>query len=295
MPTALVLTLRPVAAATVAPHLGRAAHAALLNAIAVHDADLAHRLHDGDQIKPFTASDLLGAPIQRDARQVIPDQTYRLRWTGLTTELDGLLRAWAASPPPEVVLDHAAFAVEQATVDHAVEPLADTTDWAQLVALDQVGREPAARFTLHFRSPTTFRSSGRNLPLPLPELVFGSLLDRWNTAAPLSLPSEIRRFAAECLVLTRYDLHSIRVPAFGAGETAFMGRCTYSATNRDRYYLHCCGALLRLAFFSGVGAKAGMGFGQVGVELPRDGHERRGQADDRSTGRLLPPGQGQVG
>jgi CRISPR-associated endoribonuclease Cas6 len=73
----------------------------------------------------------------------------------------------------------------------------------------------------------------------------------------------VRRFAAECLALGRYRLESTGVAAFGGRETAFTGRCTYVATHRDRYFLHCCAALLHFAFFSGVGAKASMGFGLV--------------------------------
>jgi CRISPR-associated endoribonuclease Cas6 len=73
------------------------------------------------------------------------------------------------------------------------------------------------------------------------------------------------------LVLGRYRLQSIHVPAFGGGEIAFTGHCTFVATNRDRYYLHCCAALLRLAFFSGVGAKASLGFGMVRAESASNG------------------------
>ncbi len=262
MPTALVLTLRPLTSATVAPHLGRSSHAALLGAVAERDATLAQRLHDSPDLKPFAASDLLDAVPGRDTRSVQPDHTYRLRWCGLSPELDTILRSIATEPPKTVQLDHAQFAVERATTDTDDDPLAGTADWSRLVSLEHVGREVAPhRFELRFITPTTFRSNGRNIPLPLPELVFGSLLDRWNNVAPVVLPTEVRRFAAECLTLGRYELRSIHVPAFGAGESAFTGRCTFFAVNRDRYYLHCCGALLRLAFFSGVGAKTSMGFG----------------------------------
>lgn len=269
MPTALLLSLRPTAAVTVAPYLGRAAHAALFTALTERDAALAQRLHDHADLKPFAASDLLGAGGGRDGRSVQPERLYGLRWTSLSPELDQVLRAWADAPPPTLILDQTPFTVERATTSTEVDALAGIADWSSLVALEHVGRElPPHRFELHFLAPTTFRSSGRNLPLPLPELIFGSLLERWNSVAPITLPWEIRRFAAECLVLSHYDLRTVRVPAFGGVETAFVGRCTFTATNRDRYYLHCCAALLRLAFFSGVGAKASMGFGMLRAESP---------------------------
>lgn len=264
MPTALVLTLRPVEPARVASFLGRSAHAALLQAVAVHDAALSKQVHDLDTMKPFTTSDLLGPGHSAEGRQVMPDRTYGLRWTSLSAELDAIVRGWAATPPAEIVLDGARFRVEAATIDPAVDGWAGTADWSDLLALEQVGRaQPPSRFAVQFVAPTTFRSNGRNIPLPLPELVFGSLVERWNSVAPITLPPEVRRFASECLVLGRYQLQSERVFAFERGETAFTGRCTYIPTNHDRYYLHCCAALLRLAFFSGVGAKTSMGFGTV--------------------------------
>lgn len=268
MPTALMLSLRPQAAATVPAHLGRASHAALLAALGERDAALAQRLHDLEGLKPFTASDLLGARPGRDGRAITPDQTYGLRWTGLSAELDAHLRALAASPPAGIELAGVRCSIERAVVDRAGHPWAGAAEWSELIALERVGREePPHRFVLQFVAPTTFRSNGRNVPLPLPELVFGSLLERWNGMSPIALPQEARRFAAECLVLGRYELQSTHVALFGephhGAETAFTGRCTFIATNRDRYYLHCCAALLRLAFFSGVGAKTGMGLGMV--------------------------------
>jgi CRISPR-associated endoribonuclease Cas6 len=37
---------------------------------------------------------------------------------------------------------------------------------------------PNPRLTLHFASPATFKSGGLHVPVPLPGLVFGGLLER---------------------------------------------------------------------------------------------------------------------
>lgn len=264
MPTALMLSLRPTEVAKVGPHVGRAAHAAFYQALSERDAPLAERIHATQGIKPFTTSDLLGLQPSRDERRVTPTTTYGLRWTGLTAELDAHLAAWAKEPPGTITLMGTQFMVESATLDPQVQPRAGTANWNQLVALEDVGRKvPPDRFDITFLVPTTFRSSGRNTPLPLPELVFASLLDRWNAVAPLALRPEVRRFAAECLVMGRYTLESRWIPFFEGGEMAFTGHCSYVAINRDRYYLHCCATLLRFGFFSGVGAKTSMGFGMI--------------------------------
>ena len=84
----LVLTLRPTAAGTPPPRLGRAAHAILLRQIAAQDPALAESLHSDDGPKPLTCSDLLGS---RRREQVTPDETYALRYTALTAPVAAAL------------------------------------------------------------------------------------------------------------------------------------------------------------------------------------------------------------
>lgn len=265
MPTALMLSICPVAPATVAQHLGRAAHAALLQAVAATDAPLAERLHGQTGVKSFAVSDLLGVAAGRNGRRVVPDQSYGLRWVGVSAELDVVLRGWAAAPPATLTLDGTVFTVTGATLDRAVQPWAGQAEWNDLLALEQVGRVPPHHLAVEFWSPTTFRSNGRNIVLPLPELVFGSLLERWNAASPVAMPTELRRWAGEALLLGRYDLQARWLPMFGAGETAFTGKVSYTVTQHERYYVHCCQALLRWGFFCGVGAKTSMGLGMVSL------------------------------
>jgi CRISPR-associated endoribonuclease Cas6 len=282
MPTALVLILRPLELACVDAYLGRASHAAFLHTISKHNRGLAQQLHDLQMVKPFAVSDLLDAPFGDDSldapfgddsRMLHPERTYLLRWCGLSSELENLLQTVADAPPTMIRLAHVRFAIEHATSDSTIHSWAGTASWSDLRPLEQKQHEqPPDRFTLHFVTPTTFRSNKhntkRNIPLPLPELIFGSLVDRWNSVAPTTrtLPPDVRQFAADHLVIGRYSLQSTRVTNFGEGETAFTGRCTFIAKNRDRNYLHYCAALLRFARFCGIGAKASMGLGMVRLE-----------------------------
>jgi CRISPR-associated endoribonuclease Cas6 len=130
------------------------------------------------------------------------------------------------------------------------------------------------RVALEFVSPTTFRSQGRYLPLPLPELVFGSLLDRWQRFSPIALHPEVRRFAAEAVALSRYELRTRGLPYKQGGKPAegqesrgsmqigFMGQVVFTALNRDRYWLNVLHLLAAFAFYSGVGYQTGVGLGQ---------------------------------
>jgi CRISPR-associated endoribonuclease Cas6 len=125
---------------------------------------------------------------------------------------------------------------------------------------------------LSFATPTTFRSGGKNVPLPLPELVFGSLLDRWQAFAPLAVNPELRRFAAEQVAVARYRLRS-RVLPFkpGAMQVGFTGECHYVALRRDRYWLSVLHLLAGFAFYAGVGYQTSVDMGQARALTERTG------------------------
>ncbi len=265
MPTACILTLRPTAAAALSPVLGRAAHAAVLDLIGAADADLARRLHADVPVKPLTVA-LLG---ERDGRVASPERSYELRVTLLVPALEALAATWSPASVPQIVLDGIAWRVERVVTQANVHPGAGSATYDALLAaaLRVAARGAEARWTICFATPVTFRQAGRNQPLPLPELVFGSLLDRWNALAPVPLPLEMRQFAAEALAISRFDIRSVMMPTKnGALQVGAVGRCTYSATSQDRYGLACMETLARFAFYSGVGAGTARGFGQAYLE-----------------------------
>lgn len=162
----LVLTLRPRSQASLPGALGRAAHAALLRAVAEVNPDLAKRLHDESMLRPFTCSSLLGS---RPGGQVSPDAAYTLRYTALTTELATLLPNLFASLSPlarrpslsEIELDGVLFDIEAITSEPGVHPWAARTSYEDLSAPWLLGRRaPETRLTLQLASPTAFKSLG---------------------------------------------------------------------------------------------------------------------------------------
>ncbi|MBC7228484.1 MAG: CRISPR system precrRNA processing endoribonuclease RAMP protein Cas6 [Thermoflexales bacterium] len=102
------------------------------------------------------------------------------------------------------------------------------------------------------------------MPLPLPDLVYGSLVEKWNDFAPVAIPPEVRRFAQECVVISRYDLTTQAVPGKGEGmQIGFVGRCRYAVLRADPYWLGLLHALMDYAFYAGVGYQTTTGMGQV--------------------------------
>jgi len=145
-------------------------------------------------------------------------------------------------------------------------PIASRQDgpWAGTKPWDEFGRGASSRaIRLHFCTPTAFRQGDLDLPLPLPRLVFRSLLARWNAFAPISLPLDgemIDRTVAlsSVQIKTRmfFDGRS-HIPGFvGPVELRIMRR----APDEIVHALHI---LAEFAFFAGVGRKTTHGMGLV--------------------------------
>ena len=275
----LVLTLRPLAPAADVNALGRASHAVLLDAVRWSDQALAESLHAGSEARPITASSLIGH--SRKAG-LSADRTYTLRFTALTQPVAQALLAAREGPlrvGASLDMDGAALRIEsvadrgtstasrseienpQSAIGH---PWVAATTYETLSAPWLLGRnKPEPRLALQFVSPTTFKSRGMHVPVPLPGLVFGSLLEKWNAFAPVALPAELKRYAEECLALAAYRLGTRMVQVKEGGLRAgAVGQARYVTLNHDRYWMSLIHLLADFAFFSGVGAGTTTGLGQ---------------------------------
>lgn len=241
---------------------GEATHRLAIAVIASCDETLAQKLESSAGLKPFTTSNLRG-PF-KDGK-VDPNAAYKLRLTALDGQIaqifksarkEGVLKAGE-----NVELDYLHFRVkEDAKGDN---DLTGTT--YQSLANSLFASEPSPRkLTLQFVSPTLFKSESRQIPFPMPDLVFGSLLEHWNASVsiPTALPAEVRKYARECLRLGRFDLHSHVVRMHGEIYRGFVGRVTFHSYNYDRYWMSMIWMLAQYATYAGVGAKTTMGLGQ---------------------------------
>ena len=262
MPVSVVWLLRPHGPATLPATLGRAAHAALLACVARRDNALAEELHVPDAPRPHTCSNLLGTrPAGRGAVSVTADCQYRLRFTALDERLSAVL----AEPTPTLELDGHTFTVEQALTCQESDPWAGQATWQELSSPWLLKREPVSdRVALEWASATTFRSGGMLVPLPLPGLVFGSLLDRWNAFAPLALHEDLRRYAEECVAVERYRLQTRALPLKKDSlQIGFVGECAYRLLRRDPFWMAQVQLLADAAFYLGVGYQTAVGMGQA--------------------------------
>lgn len=267
-----VITLRPLAAPaalneTALPTWwGRAAHSLLLRLVRTADEDQAAALHDDAPLRPFTTSTLMGRFPQG---QLDPLGDYTLRFTGLNDSVSSVLThslslGGELAPGQIIELDYRPFVVQHVTLDASQHPWAAVAQYNDLAAAHLVGEPPSRHLTLQLTSPTQFHSQDRTNPLPLPELVFGSLADRWNSFAPITFPAEVKRYAAECLVINRFDLSSRAVTLKNGGKRiGAVGTVTYTTLNYDRYWMSLIHTLTAFALFAGIGAGVTAGLGQA--------------------------------
>lgn len=264
MLTSLVLTLTVNEPVTLPRYLGRASHALLLQLIHERDPALAAELHDGSGPKPFTCSELVGGRSQGERQQVMPERAAWLRFTGLTEPVSRCLQAVADAPPETVELNWQALRVTGATLDSEAHPWAGCTTYQTLCDEMLHARGAPRQLAFQHASPTTFRSQGVNLPAPLPYLVFGSLLGRWQSFAPVAVSADARRYAEEMVALARYRLRTRMVRLEGRGpQVGFLGESQFALLNRDRYWGNVMALLAAYSFYAGLGAHTGMGMGQT--------------------------------
>lgn len=133
--------------------------------------------------------------------------------------------------------------------------------------------EPHADCTIRFASPTFFRRTGSNYALPEPELVFGSIVGRWNAYAPVPVP-EVVELEVRSATLRHFEIRTVPV-SFETRTVGVVGTATYHFAGSDDKTKRWAQALAQFAYFAGIGAKTSMGLGEVApvdpVEFARRG------------------------
>ena len=266
---AAVITLNADEPATVPAALGRAVHAWFLRHVEEEvDASLAQRLHESDGPRPFTASNLWGAKKARGGKAMLqPERPYWVRFTGLTEEVSQAIERVLPAVGERLTLADASLRVADVATETEQHPWAGRASYTDLVQRYTLASGPHPRaVTMSFSSPTLFRSGGRDVPFPLPSLVFDGYLRKWNTFSPLALPEEAKRYAEECIGLSRFKLRSHLVSFERGGKGAnvgFTGQTRFRFLVGDAYWTRVMRLLAGYAFWSGTGYRTTAGLGQT--------------------------------
>jgi CRISPR-associated endoribonuclease Cas6 len=258
----VVWEVRPERAASLPRWLGYAVYGVVLRRLAERDAARAGEVHEAEGPSGLTCSTLMGP---REGEAVDPGRVYRLRVTAYRPELAPLIdpeegALWGEGE--RIELEGVPFRVER--VIREGDPWAGWTTYEELIA--RYGRTPRAwprEVALQFTSPTAFRDGERWNPLPVPEAVFGHLMEKWNRFAPAVLPEALREMVAARVGVARFDLSSRAVRVKEGVRIGCVGQVRYRVLGEDRYLQAMVHLLAEFARYAGVGILTGMGMGQA--------------------------------
>lgn len=260
-----VIHLKALQNGSLPADLGPAVRAEFLNWVGEADADHSDHLHDGDDLRPYTISDLHGSfGVQRGFRLAEAGQSAWFRVTSLREKETRLLldSVFPKVAGTNISIDRTSFQVERVALDgHA---WARETSYESLVEkYFKAGASPPNSIEVEFASPTTFHDGTLHVPLPVPENVLGSWLKRWNALSSASLPREVHELKEAQLALSRYKLETRAVHYGKATWIGFTGACRFRVLSDDEFWLRLCNLLAEYAFFCGTGAKTSFGMGQT--------------------------------
>jgi CRISPR-associated endoribonuclease Cas6 len=265
MLTAIVLHLKPAEEGCIPISHGDLAHAAAFDLFSRLDPSLSKSLHDNATRKPFTISPLGGTLRRKEIDFVVtPNVIYPWRISGLTSEMAGLL----AKISPElgnVLFKKTTFKIEAIARIPEDHPEAGTDLFSSLFSRWSK-RSSFKAVTLRFLTPTTFRIGRVEQPIPLPGLVFGSLLAAWHCFAQERL--EISKEVIEAkVVVSHWEGETQRVEMGDCRTVGCIGKFTYRLLDPGPEFCRMIGLLSEFAFYAGVGWQTARGLGQVRPEL----------------------------
>jgi CRISPR-associated endoribonuclease Cas6 len=241
---------------------GYHAYALFLNLIRQSKPELAEKLHESTQVKPFTLSTLQGKFEHVDkSLKLIPETEYTIRLTFLNEEIfcyfmDAVLK----NEQKPLRLESAVFYIQELLATEKSSQWCRCQSFEEL--LDQAPIEN--KIQIDFTSVTTLRSGGkRNLIFPEPSVVFASWLAKWQNLSPIKFEEKLME-SFRNITLTSYKLETHILHFNGYQETGFEGKCAFNLANRlNDIDIKALNPLADFAFYSGSGAKTAMGMGQT--------------------------------
>lgn len=222
---------------------------------------LAEEVHGSSSDAPFTVSPMIR--LRRSAEGEPP--AYRIRLTTLTEPVfDAVTQAVYPlhTTGAPVRISKAEFEVSDLDFRRGKR-------LCRLARYEDIARGEAERvLPFRFHTPTAFKNGRANIPLPIPRLMFGGYLRKWNTFAPegLRIDESLLGEIEESVLISRHDIRSRTLDLGAMKMVGFTGECILAASNGIRpESLRALNTLARFACFSGTGAKTTIGMGQTAV------------------------------
>jgi CRISPR-associated endoribonuclease Cas6 len=252
---------------------GRHLHALFLNLVSSVDRNLGDYLHEAKADKAFTLSPL---QIVRSQKPGVRSQNHTLQWEHTKPIPAGTPCWWRIS-----LLDDTLFSkLTQLWLNlnpqhpwhlgpadlHITSILGtpqSTQPWANAIAYTQLyqqASESDRQIDFAFCTPTAFRQSNYDCALPTRELVFNSLINRWNQYSGIEFPKTL----IEHIFPSFFDIHTEMVADSRSKFIGCVGAMHFRILGDvEPVVIKQINALADFALYSGVGRKTTMGMGMM--------------------------------
>lgn len=267
MPYSLVLNLLPQTPIPASHLTGRHLHALFLDLVRSLNPDLSKELHGQTTDKAFTLS-----PLQVETRP----RDFLLQWRQDRAIAAGTPCWWRIS-----LLDEALFSqlthlwlnlnpkqawslgaaeLSVTTVLGTAQPQQPWAGYVSYAQLYEQASEIERQIRFAFCTPTTFRVTQYDCAMPTRELVFQSLLRRWNQYSNIPFPKEL----IEPIYPSYFDIQTQIVTDSRSKLIGCVGNITFQILGAvEPTQIKQINALSNFALYAGVGRKTPMGMGMV--------------------------------
>ena len=234
---------------------GLLANAAALALFARYDPALARQLHDQNGGKPFTVS-MLVTRHPGDGKTIRLAAGARCQWriTGLNQEVGDCLRQVRLGE--QVRIGASVWQIEQVKLESRT--YGDIA--AQWLTMAEDKLPPVV--TLQVISPAAFKRGRYEYPFPAPEVLWPSLLKRWNMWSD-ALCHQLPLALAEDVFLHNWQGETRRLAMGKRWAVGCTGRFSYAVAAGQTEVLRLLHLLADFACYAGIGWQTTCGMGQV--------------------------------
>lgn len=274
---AVVYQLRAEQSALLPVVHGKWLHAVLFHEMAKYSTELSDKIHGTNAIKPFSISELF---FKNSRNRLLKSKQVMFRRQQCWKIEEGERFFWRVSALQEEVLKfllhfktgsklkikNVVFNLEAVIADPGKHNDSGLLTERDLI-LHCLEVPEINSITFHFLSPVSFRVNTQDEPLPRPELIFGSIADKWNqNKMPVPVKrNEIGEMGSYCRLTDWVGNNVRRFYGTKHGINGFEGKFTFDVTELNENDKRLLLLLAQFSVFSGVGRLTGQGMGQTRV------------------------------
>lgn len=264
MISSIILTLKSRNSGSLPKFPGRFLHAAVFSLISSIDKDTGDYWHDMSGIKPFTV--MLDYQQRRRNHVIQEGDILFLRINVWHRDLWCILAEISE-------LMHVQIGPLQASIADVNYETPFGLPLREENILDLVQHrleaKPARKIEFEFLTPTMFNGTHGDITFPTAELIFASIVDKWNAGDVEDTLDKPRiKELCERIILTDWNGHTKRV-YFGRdrGYTGFIGNFTFNLSKLSAEENQLITVLALFGQHCGIGRLSSQGLGQVNVSL----------------------------